>query len=405
MSAGRIVPQVAMDALPISRLDELHTHLAALLACPETPLDAGLCDEVELQLTGARRLTPAVTPLPSLLTDQKETNIPPLLPTLLPPLTQILLRSSTSAPADPSPLLSLTTKLLRPLPLARVLALADAPTVLAALRSPLPGANRLALAVLEKAARSPADAALLSTLPELVAALVARWLDVEDVGVGERAGRVLGDVLATDCCHHVVRDAPPPAINGIEVVYRRQEPGHGRLWDLVLNSESIFALIPQLCSPSSTQNNDGNDAVPRRTERQVSLAQGRLLRLLPRLATLNLRAVTESAFPQLLPLPQSVARHTGCGLLQWAALAMVDKADVLMHLSLVDFFETLVSVMRTAAVEDAPSPSTSVTGALVRAATANDSLLKEALLGLPDRTVEEEAEPLRIYIGQLLNGA
>lgn len=386
MSAGRIVPQVAMDALPISRLDELHTHLAALLACPETPLDAGLCDEVELQLT--------------------ETNIPPLLPTLLPPLTQIL-RSSTSAPADPSPLLSLTTKLLRPLPLARVLALADAPTVLAALRSPLPGANRLALAVLEKAARSPADAALLSTLPELVAALVARWLDVEDVGVGERAGRVLGDVLATDCCHHVVRDAPPPAINGIEVVYRRQEPpGHGRLWDLVLNSESIFALIPQLCSPSSsTENNDGNDAVPPRTERQVSLAQGRLLRLLPRLATLNLRAVAESAFPQLLPLPQSVARHTGCGLLQWAALAMVDKADVLMHLSLVDFFETLVSVMRTAAVEDAPSPSTSVTGALVRAATANDSLLKEALLGLPDRTVEEEAEPLRIYIGQLLNGA
>lgn len=331
-----------------------------------------------------------------------ETNTPPLLPTVLVPLTQIL--RVTTAP-DPSPLLSLTTKLLSPVPFSHVLAIADAPSLLSALASPLPGANLLALAVLHKAARTPADAAILSTLPDLVEALVTRWLDAQDVGVGERAGRVLGDLLETDC--DVVADdgqaphATTGGVNGTELVKRRV-PGHGRLWNMIFGSEQLFAIIPSLCSPPAAEDVDAAEAGPSRTARQVSLAQGRLLRLLPRLATFNMPAITRTAFPHLLPLPQSLARETGHGLLQWAALAMVDRSDVLMHLSLIDFFETFVSVMRI--TDGAPtSSSTSVTRSLVKAATANDGQLKESLIGLPDRTVEEEAEPLRIYIGQLLN--
>lgn len=312
------------------------------------------------------------------------------------PLTQIL---RTITDQDPSPLLSMTVKLLSPLAFSRILALADAPSVLSALRSPLPSANLLALAILHKAARSPADAAILSTLPDLFEALVTRWLDAQDVGVGERAARVFGDLLNTDC-DVVVEDNSVPSpqaangINGTELVKRRV-PGHGRLWHLLFGSERLFGIIPELCQPSSSS----TDAA--RTERQVSIAQGRLLRLLPRLATINLRAVTSTEFPDLIPLPQSLARATGHGLLQWAALAMVDKSDMLMHLSLIDFFETLVSVMRV--TEGAPASSTNVTRSLVKAATANDEQLKESLLALPDRTVEEEAEPLRVYIGQLLN--
>ncbi|TQV90691.1 hypothetical protein IF1G_10643 [Cordyceps javanica] len=385
-----------MDAVPISRLDELHAHLEELGREPDTPIDARLLDEIELQLT--------------------ESNIPPLLPTVLVPLTRIL--RTTTAP-DPEPLLSLTTRLLAPLALGRVLALADAPSVAAALRSPLPGANRLALAIRCKAARAPADAALLSTLPELVAALVARWLDAPDVGVGERAGLVLGDVLETDCDVVVAAlpddragDPHPPAgtngADGTELVVRqhrhrrRRVPGHGRVWNLIFGSEQIFATIPHLCGspaspPSSSSSffSESGGAVP--TARQVSLAQGRLLRLLPRLATLNMSAVSRTAFPHLVPLPQTVARAAGHGLLQWAALAMVDKSDVLMHLSLIDFFETHVSIMR---ITDGAAD---LTRSLVRAATANDEQLKASLRELPDRTVEEEAEPLRVYIQQLLN--
>ncbi|OAA72051.1 hypothetical protein LEL_09286 [Akanthomyces lecanii RCEF 1005] len=387
MSTGdRVIPDRTMDSssVPISRLDELHAHIAELVDNPDTPIDARLLDEIELQLT--------------------ETNIPPLLPTVLVPLTQILRTTGSTTPQDPSPLLSLTTKLLSPLPFSRVLAIADAPSLLSALASPLASANLLALTILHKAARSPADAAILSTLPDLVEALVTRWLDAQDVGVGERAGKVLGDLLETDC--DVVADADDArsphggGVNGTELVQHRRVPGHGRIWDMIFGSEQLFAIIPSLCRPPPGPERD-DDAANSRTARQTSIAQGRLLRLLPRLATINMPAITHTAFPDLIPLPQSLARDTGHGLLQWAALGMVDRSDMLMHLGLIDFFETYVSVMRI--TDSAPTSSTSVTRCLVKAATANDAQLKESLIVLPDRTVEEEAEPLRIYIEQLLN--
>ncbi|KAJ6780973.1 hypothetical protein PWT90_05398 [Aphanocladium album] len=374
MASERVVPDFAMNNVPISRLDELHAHLGELGSNPDTPINARLFDEVELQLT--------------------EANIPPLLPTVLVPLTQILHVTTQ----DPSPLLSMTIKLLSPLAFSRILAIADSPSILSALGSPLPGANLLALAILHKAARSPAEAAILSTLPELFDALVTRWLDAQDVGVGERAARVLGDLLQTDC--DVAPDESRGAgegSNGTELV-KRHVPGHGRLWHMLFGSEQVFGIIPELCRPSSVARDQGS---PSRTEREVSISQGRLLRLLPRLATINLRAITNTEFPDLIPLPQSLARSTGHGLLQWAALAMVDKSDVLMHLSLIDFFETLVSVLRV--TESAAVASPSIARSLVKAATANDEQLKDSLAGLPDRTVEEEAEPLRVYIDQLLS--
>lgn len=52
MPGDRVVPELAMDTVPISRLDELHAHLEELGRSPETPINARLFDEVELQLTG-----------------------------------------------------------------------------------------------------------------------------------------------------------------------------------------------------------------------------------------------------------------------------------------------------------------------------------------------------------------
>lgn len=311
-----------------------------------------------------------------------EDNTPPLLPTLLGPLTEIL-KSTTQ---DPTALLSLTIKLLSPLSFTRLLTVADSPTILAALRSPLPGANLLGLAIIHKAARTPADAAILSTLPEVTEELVRRWLEVADVGVGEKSARVLGDLLETDCQVVEPNGAPVNGVNGNELV-GRQVPGHGRLWSMILDTEEFLSIIVDLCSPSDD-----------RTERQVSLSQGRLLRLLPRLATLNIHAITRSSFSNILPVSPSTAQG---GLLQWASFTMVDKSDMLMHLSLIDFFETLVSVMRISAT--AVKDKDDILKSLVQTATQNDAQLKEALVSLPDRTIEEEAEPLRLYIGKLLH--
>ncbi|OAA46502.1 hypothetical protein BBO_03057 [Beauveria brongniartii RCEF 3172] len=374
MQGDRVVPE-AMDAVPIARLEELLAHLAELRD-PETPIDARLFDEVELQLNDA--------------------NIPPLLDTVLLPLTQ-LLRSTSTSSRDPGPLLSMTAKLLGPLTFSRVLTLADSTSILTALRSPLPSANLLALTMLHKAARGPDDAALLSTLPDLVAALLTCWLDTESATITERAARVLGDLLKTDC--DVVEDVATNGTFSAEI-FKRRVPGHGHLWNLIFGSEQLFAIIPRLCRFASPDSEDDADSLAR-TERQSSLAQGRLLRLLPRLAALNLRALSQTLFPELVPLPQNLARETGHGLLQWAALAMIDMSDLLMHYNLIDFFQRFVSVMRV--TNSGPPSTTRVIRALVRAATANDDLLKTALTGLPDTMVEDEAEPLRTYIGQLLD--
>jgi hypothetical protein len=41
-----------MDQIPITGLEELERHFQQLVEAPDTPLDAKLFDEVELQLTG-----------------------------------------------------------------------------------------------------------------------------------------------------------------------------------------------------------------------------------------------------------------------------------------------------------------------------------------------------------------
>ena len=81
---------------------------------------------------------------------------------------------------------------------------------------------------------------------------------------------------------------------------------------------------------------------------------------------------------------------------------MVDRSDILMHLNLIDFFETFVSLMRVSGRSD--DKDEAVVG-LVRTAIQGDEELETALRGLPDRTVEEEAEPLRMYITEILDSA
>lgn len=44
-----------MDDIPVTGADELVSHLRQLTAFPDTPLNAKLFDEVELQLTGKSR--------------------------------------------------------------------------------------------------------------------------------------------------------------------------------------------------------------------------------------------------------------------------------------------------------------------------------------------------------------
>ncbi|KAK3389457.1 hypothetical protein B0H63DRAFT_99256 [Podospora didyma] len=367
-----------LDTTPISGLDELDRHLDDLVQDPTLPLNAKLFDDVELQLT--------------------ETNIPPIIPRFLPRLT-IILKQYTG---DPTILASLAIKLLGPVSFTQILSLASEESLIQALDSPAPAANLLAMTVLHKAAASPGDAALLSAMAPLVASFIRRWLAAPQVEVGQKGGKVLGDLLDVDC---ELPPPPPGAAGGLDTsteIVLRKSPGQGKMWRRVFADRGIYALLVALCA--------GRHADTSNDEHQQSLAQGRVLRVLPRLAALNLQAVSRSEFPASTSVrktnghassqPISSPRQ-GEGLLQFAALRMVDKNDMLMHLSLVDFFEAFVTLMR---VTEHSSYKVDTVRAILAQATADDAVLKEALLTLPERIIQDEADDVRRWLREVMPG-
>ncbi|PHH80028.1 hypothetical protein CDD82_2012 [Ophiocordyceps australis] len=356
-----------MGTDPTSAFIALHAHLEHVAEDSSITLDPKLLDTAKIQLT--------------------EDDISDLLPLLLPTLARIL----KSTDQDPAPLLSLATKLIGPLSFTDTLALTDIPTLLTALRSPLPGAQLLALTILDKAAATPDDASIIASLPQLVYELIRCWLASRDVGSSQRAAKVIGNLLETDC------DLVPDVTNGVDAKttdrVKRRLPGYARIWRLMLMEHRCLSLIMSLCSPSDSDH-DSSRAI-----HAVTLSQGRLLGLLPRLAALNLLPLTECDFPDLFPLDRDTSQLVGRGLLQWATLNMVDKSDHLMRLTLVGFIETFVSIMR---VSHRTNERDQIVENIVQAAIRDDPGVKNALQTLPDRTVEEESDPLRSYIAEIM---
>ena len=283
------------------------------------------------------------------------------------------------------------------------------------------------MTVLEKAARTPQDAARLAEIPALVAEFLSRWLLSPHAQVGAKGRRVLGDLLDTDCPLPPPSDPTSPPVQ-MRIVQRRR-PGLGKLWGLLLGDSSIYGLLVDICSgrrlPDPATNGTGTGTgTGSRVEDQVTLAQGRLLDVLPRLGALDLRSIAESDLPTGRPVHATngngvaepdgrssaaaaaaavaaapVPSHPRDGLLHFAALHMVDKRDDLMHLNLIEFFEGFVSLMR---VTEYSAYKVETIRALLRRATSADERLTAALQGLPDRTVPEEADELRSWLREVL---
>ncbi|KAL1897156.1 hypothetical protein Sste5346_004361 [Sporothrix stenoceras] len=395
---------------PISGLDDLDQHLDALLAIPEnspptnTPasvqLDPALFDAVELQLT--------------------EANIPALVPRLLPKIIGVLQNPvAVGSEANAGVLSSIAIKLLGPVSFSDALTLASEAQLVAALGADAaPATNVLAMTVIHKASGgsntasrrrvgAAEDISRLSTMDALLSALTVRWLASPAVEVGECGSRVIGDLLDVDCPLPPVRYTATQnepgrgvngSLNGIATTTiappspLRNTPGQCRLWNRLLQDPALYKdVFVALCRGTHPET-AGN-------AHQQSIAQGRVLRIVPRLAALNLTAVATGSE----------------SLLQFVALHMVDSSDVLMHLSLIDFYETLVSVLRVAANATPVSGATGgdnggnnvdytieVLRTLLRTATAQDPELLQSLESLSDRTVPEEADELRDWLRQIL---
>lgn len=360
--AGQIVVPNSTEVVLPPRLDELEAHLDDLAAATAndddndtttaaaarrrtaTP-DAELFEQVQLHLTDAACLR--------------------LLPDLLPPLTQIL--TASDANLDIAPITNLLTRLTRPLSFAAVLALVPVASLIACLDSPAEPTNALGLALLTKAAPVPAA---LAAHPLLVRALLRAWLASPSALIGDGIGRLLAAALRADC-RWGAGDAA------------EAEVGSGVLWRAIFDDPvALRAITDPTLSPAPP-----SAASPR----QRTLAQDRLLRLLPRLAVLDL---------------PYIARRGG-GLLRAAALDMVvgdGEEDAVMRACLCDFFVELVCVMRRSRWAGQPE-WIEVVRAVVQEGARRWANVLEAVRRVPSMVVaeEEDGEGMAEWVAFLLD--
>ncbi|KAI3395868.1 hypothetical protein diail_805 [Diaporthe ilicicola] len=348
------------NSLPLaSQLDELDTHLDELLLQddPAAHFNASLFDRINYQLGPVE--------------------YPELTARLLPKVAAVIKNCATTAESSPdwkgypSPLITLTIKLLRPLPFTRALELCQPEYLITALASPEPYINELALAILEKASRSPSDASILASTPGLLEAFLDRWLLSPAVGVGHQGVLILGDVLDVDSplSQPIFTDDQKQAYD-IRLV-RRAVQGHGAVWRRLFGDEALCWQVLQKMDTAFPSSSTDQKVLAQR-----SLAQDRLLRLLPRLAVLDFASLNRST-TQLSPGGPSVS------LLSFAVLFMVDRrGDELMHLTWIDFMQKLVGALRVA---DTAKLSVDALRTLVR--DADDAQLFDALWSMPENLV------------------
>ncbi|KAG6355806.1 hypothetical protein INS49_003772 [Diaporthe citri] len=348
------------NSLPLaSQLDELESHLDELQQQddPSTHFNASLFDRINYQLGPVE--------------------YPELTARLLPKVAGIIKKcaataeSSTDWKGYPPPLITLTIKLLRPLPFTQALELCQPEYLITALASPEPYINELAFAILEKASRSPSDASILASAPGLLEAFLDRWLSSPAVGVGHQGVRILGDLLDVDSplSQPVFTDDQKQAYD-IRLI-RRAAQGHGAVWRRLFGDEALCWQVLQKMDTAFPSSSADQNVIAQR-----SFAQDRFLRLLPRMAILDFASLNRST-TQLSPSGPTVS------LLAFAVLFMVDRrGDELMHLTWVDFMQKLVGALR---VSDTAKLSVDALRALVR--DADDTQLFDALWSMPENLV------------------
>ncbi|QIW95150.1 hypothetical protein AMS68_000668 [Peltaster fructicola] len=276
---------------------------------------------------------PANTSVDTRLIDEADLVLPEQLqPQELLQVIQNISSTLSTIRQDPSPLTNLLQKLLVPFSFADVLSFDPPVDFVSGLNvaDHMVAINRLMLYLLEKAKR-PADVATIANWPKVVQAYIHLWLATSDIGVASRAGQLLVNLLRID----------KPSISHPDQKIPEPGTGQGLLWKRLFQDQDVYGTIYSDCDLKGSKLSKG----------QVTLAQSRLLEILPQLAALDWGAVT-SSYHHGIESEHGLAEG---GLLSFAALKMVDyKDDVLSHCVLVDFYtQLLVSTRPTDNLEPA----------------------------------------------------
>ena len=188
----------------------------------------------------------------------------------------------------------------------------------------------LILTLVEKATTTSVDAQALANRPALVSSVVRLWLCTHDAGIATQAEELLTSLLRISKNEPITTDAEAPL----------HTYGTGPMWRRLFSDRDITSLyyhytsLKQLPSP----------ALPLLNKRDKTVAQARLLSWLPRVGAMDWAIIASS---HRLDIEQAAGLNQDQGLLHYAALKMVDtEDDVLMHMTLINFFSTLITTVK-----------------------------------------------------------
>ncbi|KAJ8117224.1 hypothetical protein OPT61_g1519 [Boeremia exigua] len=287
-------------------LTELSAHLQTIETDPTTQLNTELLEQCEL-FTSTLEYRNQIW---------KETR--PLflqIAALLPQLQQ-----------DPSPLVHFVVKLATPYRFEDIKDV-EFETALDLQATPFHG---LILSLLERASVSSVDAQTLANRPIVVAAIVRLWLCTQDTSVATQAEDLLVALLKAS-------KNEPLSIGGEDTGHIH---GTGPMWRRLFNDQDIRSLyyyhtsLNRLVSPP----------LPTLSKRDKTIAQARLLSWLPRVGVLHWDTLVA---PHTIDVEREVGLSDNHGLLHYATTKMVDtEDDMLMHMTLINFFSELISTVK-----------------------------------------------------------
>ncbi|KAL8884018.1 MAG: hypothetical protein Q9215_007842 [Flavoplaca cf. flavocitrina] len=268
---------------------------------------------------------------------------------------------------DPTPATSLIEILVRPASytFARVLDIDPPVDFTAGLKALFPSINLVTLSLLEKAKFKSSDAGIVAGKPEVVAALIELWLSTSNTAVSSKAHTVLlGLLIAGE------RDQGATTTSSQD---RYDLPAQSLMWRRVFRDKDIYESIFRICSLTNAGHNG------ELSKRDKSVAQARLLDLLVKIDCESIRR------PQMPEVESRYGVKDG-GLMEFAALKMVGyEDDVLMHMTLIDFFADLLK----------PGHSVIETGDFASYQLSSRSYEKQQLRAIHARTSSYYLEPKR----------
>ena len=195
---------------------------------------------------------------------------------------------------------------------------------MAGLSSPSSDINLVILNLLNKACSSSGDAGIIAASPEIVAALVRLWLSTPVTEVATQGLEVLSGLLRVDATTAPEGDANMTG-------YTSKVYGQGLMWRRVFHDKDVYELFFSICS-LNTIGQSGQ-----LSKREKTISQARLLDFI--LTFSNFEQISASQLPEI---EKKYGLVSG-GLLDFAAVHMIDwKDDLLMHVTLIDFFTNLL---------------------------------------------------------------